>query len=396
MHKIYWLLEGLLGLLFTCIFTVSTLFRIEIVGLTPFQLVLTGTVLEASYFLLEIPTGVIADTISRRLSVLLGIALFGIGSLLETMFPSFAMTMIAQLVWATGYACMSGALEAWIADEAGIERIESVYLRGTQAGFVGSLLGIGLSVMLARRGLAVPMIVGGVALIIMSLVFRGLMRETHFQPTKSDERTTWHAMRSTFATGLQTVRGSRLLIALMLMSSIAGAASEGFDRLWQNHLLDNFAFPAWGNLTTVDWFGIIGAAGTIVSIIAVETIKRIAADRPHVAIQILRIVYALLSASVVLFGVVQQFGLALLCYLTSVMLRRASQPLYSAWLNRSIPSDVRATVISMSGQSDAFGQILGGPIIGLIASNSLRLAIVIAGLALAPVLLLFRKHQTDF
>src|SRR6478672_13179365 len=40
--------------------------------LTPLQLVLMGTAMEGAVFLFEVPTGVIADTYSRRLSLIIG------------------------------------------------------------------------------------------------------------------------------------------------------------------------------------------------------------------------------------------------------------------------------------------------------------------------------------
>jgi DHA3 family tetracycline resistance protein-like MFS transporter len=48
---------------------------------------------------------------------------------------------------------------------------------------------------------------------------------------------------------------------------------------------------------------------------------------------------------------------------------------------------VRATIISMSGQVDAIGQIVGGPAIGLVAKTiSVQLAMTISGLLLTPAL----------
>jgi hypothetical protein len=47
-------------------------------GLNPLQLVLVGTVLEATAFLAEIPTGVLADVYSRRWSVIVGGPLVGL------------------------------------------------------------------------------------------------------------------------------------------------------------------------------------------------------------------------------------------------------------------------------------------------------------------------------
>lgn len=93
------------------------LYRIQVLQLDPLQLVLVGTVLEAAAFALEIPTGVVADVYSRRLSVVLGVAFLGLGALSEVWLGSFIGSLLAQVVWALGYTLMSGATEAWITDE---------------------------------------------------------------------------------------------------------------------------------------------------------------------------------------------------------------------------------------------------------------------------------------
>ena len=54
---------------------------VEVAGLDPLQMVLVGTVLELSVFLFEIPTGVVADVVSRKLSVVIGHAMMGLGFL---------------------------------------------------------------------------------------------------------------------------------------------------------------------------------------------------------------------------------------------------------------------------------------------------------------------------
>jgi DHA3 family tetracycline resistance protein-like MFS transporter len=41
-----------------------------------------------------------------------------------------------------GYTFISGALEAWIADEAPDRDLGRVYLRGEQADYIGSFIGI--------------------------------------------------------------------------------------------------------------------------------------------------------------------------------------------------------------------------------------------------------------
>ena len=51
---------------------VMAVYLVQELHLSPLQLVLMGTAMEAAVFLFEIPTGVVADTYSRRLSLIVG------------------------------------------------------------------------------------------------------------------------------------------------------------------------------------------------------------------------------------------------------------------------------------------------------------------------------------
>jgi len=63
------------------------------------------------------------------------------------------------------------------------------------------------------------------------------------------------------------------------------------------------------------------------------------------------------------------------------------------WLNQNITdSSVRATVISMSGQADAIGQVAGGPGLGALGTVfSIRTALLAGGALLAPALALYGR-----
>ena len=59
--------------------TVAVVFFVTELGMSPLELVLTGTALEVAYFLFEVPTGIVADTYSRRASVVIGALILGLG-----------------------------------------------------------------------------------------------------------------------------------------------------------------------------------------------------------------------------------------------------------------------------------------------------------------------------
>ncbi len=63
------------------------------------------------------------------------------------------------------------------------------------------------------------------------------------------------------------------------------------------------------------------------------------------------------------------------------------------WLNQQITdSSVRATVISISGQADAIGQTVGGPVLGVIGNVfGIRAALVAAAFVLTPALALYGR-----
>ena len=66
--------------------------------------------------------------------------------------------------------------------------------------------------------------------------------------------------------------------------------------------------------------------------------------------------------------------------------------LEATWLNRNLNPQVRATVLSMRGQTNALGQFLGGPPVGAIGTAvSLRAAMIVVAVVYSPILLLYGR-----
>src|SRR5512136_3456728 len=128
-YPLYLMMEGATALLMTMIFTASSIYQVSMVGLSALQLVLVGTTLEAAAFIFEVPTGVVADVYSRRLSVIIGMFLIGLGFIVEGSFPLFLPILLAQVLWGLGYTFTSGATQAWITDEIGEAAAGKAFLR---------------------------------------------------------------------------------------------------------------------------------------------------------------------------------------------------------------------------------------------------------------------------
>ena len=114
-YRVYLIMQGAHGLVFFTIVTVNLVYQATVVGLNPLQLVLVGTVLESSVLLFEVPTGVVADVYSRRLSVIIGFFLMGLGFMLAGSIPRFEIILLAlATVLSAGSGLVLHVMKEWM------------------------------------------------------------------------------------------------------------------------------------------------------------------------------------------------------------------------------------------------------------------------------------------
>ncbi|MCX6022642.1 MAG: MFS transporter [Chloroflexi bacterium] len=393
-HRLYLTICGVSEFLFNLVFTVNMVYQVQTVGLTPLQLVLVGTVLETTVFLGEAPTGVVADVFSRRLSIIVGFVLIGVGFMVEGAFPVFWAILVAQVLWGLGETFTSGAREAWVADEMGDGNTGTVFVRGAQAGQVAGLAAIPISAGLGDVAIQLPIVLGGALFVALAAGLALVMPERNFRPTPRHERSALRAMGDTFVGGAGLVRRRPALLTLFAIVTLYGVASEGYDRLATPHMLDNFTFPAGAGLDAVGWFSLFRFVLTVLALIATEVVRRwMDTGSPAAMARWLFWISALQIVTIIAFAVAGDFSLAAAALVIGFALRRLHQPISFTWINHSIDDPkVRATVLSMSSQLDALGQIFGGPLIGAVATmSSLRAALAAGGLILSPALLLYGR-----
>jgi DHA3 family tetracycline resistance protein-like MFS transporter len=343
------------------------LYYVNVAHLDPLELVLVGTALEASYFVWEIPTGVLADTFSRRMSVILGTGIIYLAWLGQGLVPVFAAIAGFEILRGLGEAFTHGAVEAWVAGECGDDGLEALFLRETQLTRVASIAGLPIGVALATIDLRIPIVLGSALGIALAILLIFVMPERHHP--RRDAARTWRATVGTARRGMLAVRTSALLVALLGAEFFWGAASEGWDRLSDAHLLLDLNFPPFG-VTPVVAFGGLSLIGTILIIVTAQVIRRFVrrvdehvVSRLLVGLQVVRI------ACQAAFVLAPWSALALVPYFINGMLRASFDPLFNAWLIRRTDEDVRATVLSTTSVASALGQVGGGPISGAIGNT---------------------------
>ncbi|MBA2311401.1 MAG: MFS transporter [Actinobacteria bacterium] len=388
---VYLMMMAVTGFAFAMMGTIFSVYQIIEARLDPLELVLMGTVLEGTVLVFEVPTGIVADSISRRTSIIVGMSIMGAGFVLMSTTTSFVVLAASQAIWGLGYTFTSGADVAWITDEVGEQEAARLYLRGSQWAQFAALFGIAGSIGLAVIALGLPLLVAGLLHVALAVVLILVMPERAFRrPEKASVR---HSVGSTVRDSLGAVKRRPVLLLIFAVAAIHGASTEGFDRLSYALLIRDVTLPSLAGLDPLVWFGVIGAGGLLLGMGGAELVKRGVDITTHRgASRTLLLLDAGLTLSVVLFALTVGFLPAIALIWAEGLFREVRDPVFAAWVNQGLDSRSRATVNSMGSQVDALGQVGVGPLIGLLAvARSVQVAIVAAGLLRLPALALYSK-----
>jgi len=395
-ERVYFFYEAASGFSLFVAVSAFSLFFIQRVGVSPLEFIFAGTVLEIAILLMEVPTGIVADTVSRRLSIIIGLATMGAGFGL-TAVPSYPVILVGAVVWGIGFTFTSGADIAWITDEVGEERARPLYLRAAQLRFAATLAGLGVGAALGTIALWVPIATGAVLHGALAVVIALVMPETGFVGpgrAAAGDRNPFHAIRETVAATRSTVRASPVLLLILAVTVTIGFGSEGIDRLWQMHLL-GVGLPEG---SAILWMSGTWALGLIAGAGVAEILRRRADLHSRSGSQraYLGVVCVILIGTLVL-AVSPWFAVGAFAFVALTAARHAGKPVMDAWINQGLDPRTRATVNSVAHQAHAVGELGGGPLFGAVAQwVSLSWALAVTAISHAPaVVLLARRPGTE-
>ena len=179
------------------------------------------------------------------------------------------------------------------------------------------------------------------------------------------------------------------------MTVFVGLASEAFDRLWLVRIVQDSPLPPLLGADNVGtWFALFGLVGSALALLASLGVNRLGLARlgavhPGRVLAVLGAVHVLCVLGVALAG---SLGLVLAAFWLRGAMYAVAAPVEAAWLNRELRPDIRATVLSMNGQVNAVGEILGGPPLGALASRtSVSVALVVSAALLSPVVAVYSR-----
>jgi DHA3 family tetracycline resistance protein-like MFS transporter len=401
-HRVWLVYRGGWGFIGALSWTTAAVYLIRDVGMSPLQLVLAGTALEVAYFCFEIPTAVVADLYSRRLSIVVAALVSGLAMVLIGLVSAPGWVIAFMALWGFGWTFRSGAEDAWLADEVGSGRLGAAYQRGAQVARVTGLVGIGGAVALALVHLWLPFVAAGASAAGLAVYLALAMPERGFTRSEAEagRRPTMLTVLSTASEGLRVVRASPILLLMVLIIVLLGAFQEGFDRLWEAQLLLEVGLPSLGGLGDVAWFGVLGAATLVLAFaVAVPLVSRVERLEAQRLARFLLLLHAVLFVCALVFALAGSLWLAATAYLATAVVRDLTSAPFNTWLNQSVTdSSIRATVLSLTTVAGSFGEWTGGPALGAVGNRwGVRTALSAGALLILPTLFLFaravRRHD---
>src|ERR1700741_4171818 len=188
----YLLLVLLSTLASSFIWGINTLFLLD-AGLSITEAFAANAFFTVGQVIFEVPTGVIADTVGRRASYLLGTVTLFISTAfylyLWHIHGAFWLWAVASILLGLGFTFFSGATEAWLVDGLHATKYEgtldSAFSKGQIVGGIAMLTGtVGGGVVAQFTNLGVPYILRIVMLALTAAVAAVAMWDVGFTPRK--------------------------------------------------------------------------------------------------------------------------------------------------------------------------------------------------------------------
>jgi MFS family permease len=346
------------------IWGINTIFLLD-AGLSNLEAFAANAFFTAGMVVFEVPTGIVADTIGRRTSYLLGTLTLTASTLLYVLLwqidaPFWEWAVVSMLL-GLGFTFFSGAVEAWLVDALTATgftgQLESVFGRGQVVTGIAMLTGSVAGGFIAQQtNLGVPFVLRGVVLVIMFVVAFRLMHDVGFTPDKGGRPVA--EMRKIAAASIEY--GWRVPAVKWLMVQVLFSGGVG---IYAFYALQPYLLELYGDPEAYQVAGLVAAiiAGAqILGGLAAPRIRRLFHRRTSALISM-----AVMSALTLgLIGVFESFWAVVGLIVVWGLLFAASMPIRQTYLNGLIPSRQRATIISFDSMMDSTGGVWVQPVLG--------------------------------
>jgi MFS family permease len=340
-------------------------------GLNLAQVNALTAVIVATIFLAEVPTGVLADRIGPKWSIVLALVLQAIGEIWYVFASTFPVFVVIAIIAGLGFAFASGATEALIYDSLPRDDREN---RMQQAmGNVGSAYHLAFFLAPLVGGLLVSEYVLDRFLLVIALtacsVLVALLISLTLQAPRSDTGATRPAPLAILRAGLAEVRQQPALRHILLLTVFTTTFLGVLASLYQPYFVNLELSPF-----------LVGAGLSLGGLLAAVIQKNVYRLSVWWGPSRAMIIATLLPGVMYLvLALAMQPALGFVALVLTYGVLEMRKPLFSAYQNQFIADQNRATTLSLINMFTSLYLAVMAVVFGLLADQSVRLAFAVMG-----------------
>ena len=360
-------------------------------GISVTQFMLLWSLFSVTVLAFEIPTGILADRLSRKWSMVAGAVAATLALLVFLSTSNFALLALGYVMFGLGNALTSGADSALLYDslkaagrEDSFRRVVGTALTWQLSGQVAGPLITGVVVGLG--GMSWALAAGLLLNLLSAPVAASLVDPPTFALTRAAEA----ALGSSFAghlrhfkTSLRVVVGSGELLAIVAIGLVIFDFTELTKRPFVQPYLVSFGFSA-------DQIGYLYSSFVAVAAVVARVSHRLDEAFRGDERKLITITAAVGIAGLLCLVHANAAWVAVLAVFVMFSLDWGlREPLIQTSLNRRVPSEYRAACLSVVNMTFSFVTIFTGPFFGfLVDAYSLRTGLTVFQFVFAPLLLI--------
>jgi len=362
-------------------------------GLDLLQVNLVNIAFMVSVFILEIPTGAIADLFGRKVSFVTSSVIMGIGFVWYGLADSFAGFVLAEVIIALGVTLTSGAFKAWLVDSlhwhkwngklSDVFRLEGRFRNITV--LIGGLIGA----YIGSVDLAYPLIVAGIGFFGLSIIAGTIVREDYFVSKDLSGINLKSNLSDIAITSIRYGLKHKIVFMVLIAVFVFNLGFPAFNMYWQPQFTEHLVDTKYLGYV---WVGIVLA--TMLGNEMVNWFRRKFSKQ--------KVGFIVIGVVVGSFMVIASLSTTLFVLVIGMMghevMRGLIKPYTDTAIQENIPSKTRATIDSFVSMVSKGSTGIGLLLSGIIArAYGVDMAWLFGGLViilLMPLVMIFNGQKT--
>lgn len=375
------------------------------IGLTLPQITLLYAIGQVMLLLFEFPTGAFADAFGRKKAVLLSFLIFSFSFFLTFFTQNYYYLIVLNALAVIGWTFQSGASDAWVIDTLGLSKETDTNGKDTKekarthlfswhfiVGKAGWIIGGALGSVIAYFHLRSMWLALAVLHFFCFFVLLLAMKEKNFIPLPFRFRNIFSGIIKQSKEALHYSFTNKILLILLLLILLKGIPFSLFEVAWPVLFKEVLQIPVY-------YFGLIISLSTLFAVAGAYLAKKLSPKKGIPLTLFLFYLIFVLSAFGLGFSSLIFLAIGAFCFFQ--VGEGGTRPLAHSALHRYVPTDKRASILSLrsmlSGSGSMLGYLIAGPLVAFIGANFAMYALgsLILVLGLVHVITLWKGEKVS-